>query len=786
MWDFIARTILKYRAAYTAAILIITVFMARSALNIQFSFEFAKVLPVDDPTYVEYEGFKKKFGEDGNVMVAGFADSSFFQKDKFNDWFRLSEKVNKLNGIKEVLSVTHLYDLQLNDSLGSLKFERLIDHPVETQAELDSIKDRIHSLPMYEGLVYSKDRNTTLMAITFHNKDLNSRNRIDLTKNIKAMVDSFGVAHNLEMHYSGMPFIRSEFMAKVSTEMKLFLALAALVISIILLIIFRSFKTLMISLGTVIIGVIWALGSIYLMGYKITILSGLIPPLILIIGIPNCVFLINKFHREIAAHGQKTKALYRTIKTIGLSLFLANITTAIGFGVFYFTDSPLLLEFGVVAAMNVMATYFITLILIPIILSLLSTPSRKKTGHLESKAVTGILSSVDRIVHTRRNVVYILTTVLVLISAYGMSLININGFVVDDLPKDHPIYRDLRFFESKLGGVLPFEIMIDTKKQDGVIADDGKTIYKIKALQNSLKRDTILSRPLSIVEIIRFGYQAYKDGNPKYYILPSKSELKELAKFKAGKDGKQLKEGAFMDSARQVCRISYQIKDIGSDQMEKFVGRLTPTVDSIFEPSQYKVSLTGHSLVFLKNNSYLLGNLFESLLIEIILVTLVGMFLFKSIRIILLSKLPCLIPLVITAGIMGYFQIDFKPSTILIFTIAFGISSDSTIYFLTKYREELKAGSTKQAGISKTITEIGVSMIYSTVILFFGFGVFAFSGFGGTVALGILVSTTLLVSLFTNLILLPSILLSLENYISKKELTSEELIEIPSDREEKV
>jgi predicted RND superfamily exporter protein len=217
--------------------------------------------------------------------------------------------------------------------------------------------------------------------------------------------------------------------------------------------------------------------------------------------------------------------------------------------------------------------------------------------------------------------------------------------------------------------------------------------------------------------------------------------------------------------------------------MKALVDSLRPKIDSIFNPKDYNVVLTGHSLVFLKNNDYLLANLYESLLIEIILIALVGMALFRSVRIILLSKLPCLIPLVITAGVMGFLDIRFKPSTILIFSIAFGIASDGTVYFLTKYRQELKKGLTAPQAISLAVKETGLSMVYTNIILFFGFIIFAASSFGGTVAMGILVSLTLVVSMCTNLILLPAILLSIDNRKTEKEILEKPLIELEDNGE---
>lgn len=784
MWKKFSILLLRNKLAFTLVLLLGTVFMAYETSKIELSYDFAQVLPNTDSTYIEYQQFKKQFGEDGNVMVIGFEDKNLFQLQKFNDWRKLGEDIKAIKGIKDVMSIPTIYNVVKNDSLQKLNFVKVLDKPLITQTEVDSIKDVVMSLPFYEGIIYNKETGATLMAITFNKKELNSKDRLTMVNDIKTSADAFAAKHNLSMHYSGMPYIRSALMKKVSSEMTLFLALAVIVTGIILWLFFRTGTSVFFSIIVVAIGVVWSTGILHLFHYKITILTGLIPPLILVIGIPNCVFLINKYHAEFALHGNKLKAISRTIQTIGVSLFLANVTTAIGFGVLYFTNSSLLVEFGGVAAIGVMATYFITLILISIILSILPDPKPKHIKHLEAKRINKLLDLVDVLVQNHRGAIYISIAAITLISFYGMSKVNVVGYVVDDLPKQDPVYTDLHFFESNFKGVLPFEISIDTKKENGLFANNAKALYKIKAMQAIFAEYPEFSKPLSIVEAVKFSYQAYRDGNPKFYKLPSVSDLKILSEYQETVKGKGNRLQSFIDSTKQITRISYQVADIGSKKMKALALELKPKIDSIFNPQEYKVTLTGHSLVFLKNNDYLLANLYESLIIEIILIALVGIALFRSVRIIILSKLPCLIPLVITAGVMGFLDIRFKPSTILIFSIAFGISSDGTIYFLSKYRQELKKGLGAPQAISIAIKETGLSMVYTAIILFFGFIIFAASSFGGTVAMGVLVSLTLIVSMVTNLVMLPAILLSIHNKKTKNELIEEPLISLEMDESE--
>ncbi len=762
MWNKIAACIIRYRLMWVALVFVSTVFMAYQASKIELSYQFARILPSSDPIEKEYQDFRKLFGEDGSVMVIGWQDPQMFEIDKFRDWCKLSQKIKESEGIKNVLSLASVYRVVRNDSLNQFDFEPVIKQIPSTQTEADSLKKEIANLPIYEGLVLNSKTNATLIVVTFNDKELNSKRRLTIVSDIEAMAEEFAVKYDTDLHYSGMPYIRTVNMKKISGEMQLFMVLAVFVTLLILWAFFRSLRLTLLSIVVVLIGVVFAVGTLHLFGYKITALTGLIPPLLIVIGVPNCVFLINKYQAELLSHQNKDRALMEMIRQIGLSTFLANMTTAIGFGVFYFTNSILLVEFGVVAAISVMVTYVLCLLLLPITLHYMSVPKARHLKHLEGKWAAGFLRKIDYLVHNRRKEIYISMVLLIIISAFGMTKIRTIGYVVDDLPKKDVVYTDLRFFEKNFNGVLPFEVMINTKQPNGIFADQAKVLYKIKALQTEMAKFPEFSKPVSVVEASRFLYQAYRGGDAKYYALPGVLELNKLTNYVQGKQGAAKQLNAFLNEDKSVTRVSFQMADVGSERIKELMQQIRPKVDSIFSPKEYKVSLTGHSLVFLKSNDYLLSNLYESLLIAILLIAIVGMVLFRSIPIILLSKLPCLIPLALTAGIMGYFGIYFKPTTILIFSITFGIASDGTVYFLTRYRQELyERGLNPSQAVTQSIYGTGLSMIYTAVILFCGFSIFSASSFGGTAAMGVMVSITLLVAMCTNLILLPALLLSI-------------------------
>lgn len=822
MWAKLSHLILRNRVTILIVMALITAFMIYEAKNkIALSYKFARVLPVDDPLYINYEAFKARYGEDGNILILGFQDSSMFQLKKFQDWIKLGDSIKKIDGIQDVMSTGRLYNVVPNDSLEKFEYPQIVQHFPKTQEEVDSIKKVIYNLPAYEGLIINKKDHVTVMAVTFTQKELNTKNRINIVGDIKEKALAFGKANQVEVHFSGMPFIRTEYMRIIGGEGVLFLLLSIGITALILYFFFRYFNAVFFSLVVVIVGLAWSLGTIALFDYKLNILTSLIPSLIIIIGIPNCIFLINKYQEELLRHGNKTRALSRMVQKVGLSNFLANLTTAIGFGVFYFTNSSLLVEFGVVASINVMTTYFIALILTPIIFSYLPAPKPKQMKHLEGKRINRMMDVIDKLVHQRRRVIYFGVAIVTLISVLGFMKIKLNGYVVDDLPKNSPVLADLHFFEKHFNGILPFEIALEVKPQltkavkdslakRGIIPNladyagdtlgpknifdqEGDVLDRINSLQNIIATRPEFSKPVSIVEAVKFAYQALMGGKKAAYRLPNnlrdKNQIANYFKPKPGqKVDKQQRQklSSFLDTTYRFTRISIQMADVGSDSAKRVFAKITPAVDSLFPAKYFKVDLTGHSRMFLRSFDYMLHHLFVSLLIAIGLILILGMVLFRSVWIIVLSKLPCLIPLVITAGIMGFFHIPFKSSTILIFSIAFGIASDGTIYILTEYRHQLRKLSPANfsKAVSNAIHETGVSMVYTNTILFFGFAIFVLSSFGGTVALGILLSITLLVSLATNLILLPCILLSLEKRAATKAFLKEPLIEIYDEEED--
>ena len=777
MWNFLVRFILRNRLGNIIAISIITIFMGFMASRVHLSYEMAQMLPETDSTTIIYNQFKETFGQDGAVVFIGIRDDRLFELDEFNDWYDLTNDLKKVDGVQEVLSIGRLFTLVKNDSTRKFDFQPLFENKPSTQAELDSIKQLVYDQPFYDGLIINQKTNATLMMLTLDNNRLNSKGRLGIIKEIEQVVGKFSAKHSVKVHFSGMPFIRTKTMKMVQRELLLFMVLSMLIASVALFVFFRSYKAVLFPLIIVAISVIWVMGTLGIFNYEITILTGMIPPLLVIIGVENCIFLLNKYHYEYREHGNKVKALARVVIRTGNATFLTNLTTAVGFAAFVITGNKLLVEFGIVAALNIMGVFVLSIFLVPILYSYLEPPKMRHLKHLDNKNTTSIISGIVNLVEHYRKAIYFTAVALVLIAVVGVSKLKTTGNVVDDIPHKHAIYTDMLFFQKEFNGILPFEITIDTKKPRGVMR--MSTIERISDLQDTLAKYPEFSKPLSVAELVKASKQAFYNGDPEMYSLPNNQErnfiLSYLPSFKSEK---RTIINSFVDTSLSKTRISVQMANIGTHEIQRIKTELRPAIDDLFPPDKFNVDITGTSIVFLKGTDFLVNNLATSLLLAVILIGILLGLLFNSAKMVLVSLVPNLLPQLMTAALMGFLLISIKPSTILIFSIALGISVDNAIHFLSRYRLALRHNNWDiRPAVFSALRETGFSMIYSSIVLFFGFAIFTLSTFGGTKSVGFLVSFTLLMALFSNLLLLPSLLLSLDRWLTTRKF-EEPLIEL--------
>jgi predicted RND superfamily exporter protein len=772
-WETIARLILRNRIGIIAFILISTYLLSTQWDKMRFTYTEANLLPDHHEVNIDYNAFLETFGDEGNLIVIGIKDSTLFNVANLNAWNKLSSDFKGFEQVETVVSIKDLQKLVKNKRKQQFDLVPFINDSVSTLQEITKLEQELfQQYPFYDNFLFNKDK-TVRSAIYLDKSIVNTPARKDfITDVLVPKVEQFESETNLNVRVSGMPYIRTLNSQNIIDEIGKFITAALLVTSIIFFFFFRSFRATFISMVVVLIGVMWTFGIIGLLEYEITVLTALIPPLIIVIGIPNCIFLINKYQHEVNKHGNKAKSLQRVISKIGNATLMTNITTASGFATFIITESKLLKEFGTVASLSILAIFIICLLIIPVIYSYMPMPKDKHLEHLNKRWINTFVDWMERMVRYRKITIYVTSLILLIASIIGIYQIKISGSLIEDMPRKAEFFQDIKFFESEFNGVMPLEIMVDTKRKKGVMKLSN--LKRMNELEELIVETPQLSKPISVVSLVKYSKQAYYNGNPKYYQLPTSQENSFILSYakNSSQDVDLLKN--FVDSTGQYARITTFMKDVGTDKMERIEENLRDKINKVFPEDRYNVTLTGKAYLFQKGTHFLVNNLILSLSLAIVLISLFMAYMFRSFRMIIVSLIPNLLPLLVTAGLMGYLGVPIKPSTILVFSIAFGISVDDTIHFLAKYRQELQANHWKiRKSVYAALKETGVSMFYTSIVLFFGFSVFIISSFGGTVALGALVSATLLFAMLANLLLLPSLLLSLERSIANKEVLKE-------------
>jgi predicted RND superfamily exporter protein len=772
-WEYIARLILTNRISILIAITALTIFLSFQWRNLSMTYTEANLLPKKHIVNQKYDDFLSKFGEEGNLIVIGFQDPNFFTPKAFSEWNELMSGLKSSKNVELVVSVSDLKKLQKDTLAQKFELVPLIDSDqIKDKVYLQNIKTELfNNLPFYEGLLFNKKSGSIRSAVYLKKAIVNTAERKTfIIETLIPKIEKFEKNTGIDLRVSGMPYIRTINAENMKGEIGLFIGAALLLTSLLFFFFFRSFRATFISIFILIFGVMWSFGTLGLFHYKITILTAIIPPLIIVIGITNCIFLINKYQQEIKLHQNQAKALQRVISKIGVATLMTNLTTAAGFATFMITGNELLYEFGLVTSINVITVYLLTLLIVPIMYSFMPMPKEKHLYHLSKNYLASVLGWVERVIKTKRSYIYTVYVLLLIFSVVGVMQMKVSGSLIGEMPKSASFFKDILFYEKEFNGVMPLEIMINTQHKKGVMK--LSTMKKMDELQKTIEQIPELSKPVSVVNLVKYSKQAFYNGNPEYYELPTSQEQVFILSYakNASRNSKDNLMKSYVDSTGQYARITTYMKDIGTKDMATIEGKLRTKIDEIFPKDRYEVTLTGKALVFQKGTSYLINNLIESLIFAIFLIAGLMAYMFRSAKMIFVSVITNILPLCITSGLMGYLGIPLKPSTILVFSIAFGISVDNAIQFMAKYRHDLKMNNGKiKKSVFSALQETGVSTFYTSVVLIFGFAIFTLSSFSGTVALGGLISCTLLFAMFANLLVLPALVLTFEKKKAKQE-----------------
>jgi predicted RND superfamily exporter protein len=779
----LAEFILKQRTYFVFGIIAFIGVMAYFASTVQLEYGMQRLVPSTDPDMKAYQKFKEKFGEDGNKLVCAFDAPDLFKLSFFTDLSRTIDTIKKIEGVVGVLSPASAYHFKL-DSQEYLRMVPLVDTLPQSQSELDSKAALFKKLRFYEGLVYNPETKVALMIIVLDRKVMDSQKKITVIRAASQHLSQLGIRQNRDMHISGLPYVRYRNSTTVKNEILLFTVFAFLVTALLIFLLFRSLSTLLVSLLFIAIGVLIMFGVAGMLGFRLNVLTGILPPLLVVVGVQNTIYLINAYHDQFRKNQDKRLSLTSIVSQVGVANFLINFTTAVGFGTFYFTHTIILEQFGVLAFVTINLVFLVTIIGVPILYSYLPAPSLKQTKHLDNQRISGVLDWIEHMVfHRKRRIFYWFSLFSILGTVFLIRLKPL-AFMVDDIPRESKMYQDLEYIQKHFNGAMPYEILV-TSYEEGAVTEVAM-LTKARRLQRALADFSELSKPMSIVEVISAANQATHDNDPRYYRIPSSIELGKLA-LKMPKDQSSGTQGllkGLVDSTASQMRISYQMRDVGSVAMDSVNQQIQQIAKDIFPADEYNIKITGTTPIFLKGNAFLYDSLLRATFWSLLIISFTMTFLFPSWRMVLIAIIPNFVPIIFTAGLMGYMEVPLKPSTILVFSISFGITVDSTIHFVSTFRREIIQNlRSVRSALSHTIQEVGYSMIYSTIAVCSGFSIFIFSDFQGTQALGLLTSVTILGGTIANLLLLPALILAFEKFINPRIELRESMLDFPEENQ---
>jgi predicted RND superfamily exporter protein len=738
----------KYRWISLALIVGLTVLLGANMSNTKFEFNFEKLFPTDDPETAYFNEFRENFRpENDQLPIIIQRNEGVFNVDFFKKIDQLTKQLEKIDDVEYVFSLTNQNELFFTS------WGVLIKKPYVDFSDFDSKRDSTRIFKNEELLesMISKDAKAVCVFVKYTDY-LSVEKSFELVDNVQKVLDK----HEFDdVRMFGKAYAQKYILKTMSTEMRFFLSLSAILVALFLFIMFRSIWGVLIPQVILFLTLIWLIGTLGLFGQKINILLTVMPSIMFVVSMSDVIHLVSCYLDISKKEKDNFKAIRLAIKNVAFATMLTSLTTAIGFFSLYIVPIQPIQSFGVIMGVGVLIAFLLTFGLLPILFYWFPgrvRKSKKKQGDFWKDK----LSTWFVFVLLKRKAVLTIVTVIFLVSAFGASKLNSNNYLMDDLTPDDPFAQDIKYIGNNFGGTRTFAMTITLKDKEQDFWN-VEALQEIDTIQTYLENEYGVQVRTSLIDALKVLNRGKHLGDSSYYQLPiSQRHLRPLKKIlKLAGKGKAIRN--FIDSSELSMQIVGYIKDEGRDRVTKRNKKLFKFI-AAQDNKGFDVKITGTAHLLDKNLKFLVSNMFFGLGISILMVALIMGIVFKSIRIALLSLIPNLIPLVIIAGVMGYMGIELKMSTVIIFSIAFGIVVDDTIHFLGKFKMELKNGYSPMYALKRSYLTTGKAMILTTLVLCAGFVIMIFSSFMGTFYLGFLLSMVLFIALLADLTLLPVLL----------------------------
>lgn len=749
----LADFILSNRRAISVIAFLLIIASLYPAFNIRADFSLEGFFPENDPTIDLYRTFSEEFGRDDNVIIIGIKSEHLISNSVLSDIQTLRDS---LKTIPFVIDVRSIWDARrFISENGFLSSEEYITINFLNQAGSDDLNELSRNLirnPFINGLFINKTADFTALFIEIDEDENIFPSREIIIENLYRILEPFQQIY--EIHIAGIPYFRNQYIHLLNGEIIFYISISSVLIILLLWFLFRHIQGVIIPILIVWITILFTLSVLQLSGGYFEVLTSSIAPILLCVGVADSVHMLAKYNDGRFAGLTRRKSLRESLIILGSATFLTSVTTAIGFATLLTSNVIPMRTFGVYTAIGVMLAYLITIFLLPSMMPWFRDGNRmESTQGRVHNAIGSVLLRTFNIARKYHKAVVIVTLVVTAITAYGITQLRVNGFVFDDVGRDSELLKSSNIISENLSPQFPLEIVIDTGEENGIA--DPDLLNRISRLEAFLMAYSEVDKITSVNTLFSEIHRVLAPEEFNEHPLPQTRELASQYLLLIELTDDQILE-RFADFNYQQARISTQTHDVGSYRINQIRSELEDFLSVTF-PDEI-VTMTGTTILVADLTDNIVFSLASSIGLAFLFISLIMAWLFRNFRLVLISLIPNLMPIIFVAGVMGYWGIDIKPSTAVIFTIAFGIAVDDSIHFLARFRIETRRGKELVEAIRYTTEKTGRAIVLTSAILIMGFGTLGFSDFESTMLMGRLVCLTIFVALIADLFFLPALI----------------------------
>ena len=726
-------------------------FLGYSSSKLEFDYDFEKFFPQEDNDLAFYEDYREKFENDNDFILLGFAnEGGVFEQEFLEKIESFTVKLRTLPHLREVVSPLEMSYFEL--SPGGMGFKKSpifhVDDPEQYAADRERLENSIEPVAEMVNL-----ENNSLIVVIKNKQLINKEDSDELATALQDLIDEEGFK---EIHMMGKIMGQQEYIAVMKVEFLTFASISIFVLIVFLIIAYRALWGILIPLATVLLAVIGSLGFMQLSGTPLNMMTTLLPVIMLVVGMSDVVHLVSKYLEEIRYCRTKTVAIKNMLKKVGVATLLTSLTTALGFVTLIGVGMEPIQDFGIFTAVGVILAFVLSILFIPSIFLNIKKPKITDSTKVQNAWERGLGKFFIRLCRNQKTVL-VAYTILTIICILGASRIQFDYFLMQDLGEDQPLMQDLRYFQKQFGGIRPFEMAIIPA--EGKEVTDFDVIRETEKLEQYLDNEYGVNQMISPTVPFKFANKTLRNGRDEYYKIPENEKRfdylkRQMVKFESREEFQQI-----VSADKRVGRVFGRMIDPGSRKMLQLNDSLAVFYQNNIDSSVLSYKLTGTPVIIDEAGRHVSENIVIGLLFAFLLIGISMAVLFKSIKMGLISLVPNMFPILLTAGYIGFAGIDLNMSTAIVFTIAFGIAVDDTIHFLSRYRQEMGHGRTNLFALRRTFISTGKAIIITSIILLGGFGSLIFSNFLSTFYIGLFVSMTLVFAVVTDLTLLPMMLL---------------------------